>query len=393
MKILWVKSDFLHPTTRGGQIRTLEMLKRLHRRHEIHYVALDLDNQPGGAARSSEYCTQAYPIPHHAPPHTAPRFWLQVTQSMFSELPLAVSRYRSAGMQRQVAELIKFEDLDAVVCDFLFPAPNIPDLENAVLFQHNVEAQIWKRRLEHASFLPVRWYFRSQYEKMRRYEGQVCGAVKRVIAVSQEDAQTMRSEYGVRCAHAVPTGVDLEYFTPPGDVTRARNLVFVGSMDWDPNVDGMQWFVREVLPRIRMRRPDCGLTIAGRHPHSAIRRLAAEYPNIRVTGTVADVRPFLWESAVSIVPLRIAGGTRLKIFEAMAAQVPVVSTTIGAEGLDVRNGETIRIADSPEDFADHCLELLADPAACNNIASVAWEMVATRYSWEAVSVAFERVLM
>ena len=312
---------------------------------------------------------------------------------MFSELPLAVSRYRSAGMQRQVAELIKFEDFDALVCDFLFPAPNIPDLATALLFQHNVEAQIWKRRLEHASFPPVRWYFRSQYEKMRRYEGQVCGAVKRVIAVSNEDAQAMRSEYGVRCVHAVPTGVDLDYFTPPGDVTRARNLVFVGSMDWDPNVDGMQWFVREVLPRIRMRRPDCALTIAGRHPHSAIRKLAAEYPNIRVTGTVADVRPFLWESAVSIVPLRIGGGTRLKIFEAMAAQVPVVSTTIGAEGLDVRNGETIRIADSPEDFADHCLELLADPAARNNIASAAWEMVSSCYSWEAASLAFERLLM
>jgi len=392
MKILWVKSDFLHPTTRGGQIRTLEMLKRLHRRHEIHYVALDGSGQPGGAARSSEYCTQAYPIPHHAPPHTAPRFWLQVAQSMFSELPLAVSRYRSAGMQRQVAELIKCEAFDAVVCDFLFPAPNIPDLGNAVLFQHNVEAQIWKRRLEHASFLPVRWYFRSQYEKMRRYERQVCSAAKRVIAVSHEDAQTMRSEYGVRCAHAVPTGVDLEYFTPPRDVTRARNLVFVGSMDWDPNVDGMQWFVREVLPLIRMRQPDCALTIAGRRPHSSIRKLAADYPNIRVTGTVADVRPFLWEAAVSIVPLRIAGGTRLKIFEAMAAQVPVISTSIGAEGLDVRHGETIWIADSPEDFADHCLELLADSSAGRSMTEAAWEMVSSCYSWEVVSREFEGLL-
>lgn len=393
MKILWVKSDFLHPATRGGQIRTLEMLKRLRCRHEIHYVALDHVDQPGGVERSSEYCAKAYPIPHHAPPHTTPRFWWQVAESMFSELPLAVSRYRSDGMQRQVAELTKFEGFDAVVCDFLFPAPNIPDLGNAVLFQHNVEAQIWKRRLEHASFLPARLYFRSQYEKMRRYEGLVCGAVKRVIAVSNEDAQTMRSDYGVRCSHAVPTGVDLHYFTPPGDVKRTRNLVFVGSMDWAPNVDGMQWFVREVLPRIRMHRPDCALTIAGRRPHPAIRKLAAECPGIRVTGTVADVRPFLWEAAVSIVPLRIAGGTRLKIFEAMAAQVPVVSTTIGAEGLDVRNGETIRIADSAGAFADHCIELLADPAARANIASAALEMVATRYSWEAVSEAFERVLM
>ncbi len=164
-------------------------------------------------------------------------------------------------------------------------------------------------------------------------------------------------------------------------------------MDWAPNVDGIQWFAQEVLPRIRLRRPDCTLTIAGRRPDAAIRKLAAKYAGIRVTGTVADVRPFLWEAAVSIVPLRIGGGTRLKIFEAMAAQVPVVSTTIGAEGLELRHGETIRIADSPEDFADHCLELLGDSGAGHSMTAAAWEMVSSCYSWEAASLAFERVLM
>ena len=392
MKILWVKSDFLHPTISGGQIRTLEMLKRLHRRHEIHYVALDLDNQPGGFERSSEYCTKAYPVPHHAPLHTRPRFWLQVAGSMFSDLPLAVSRYRSQGMQQHVAELTRFEGFDAVVCDFLFPAPNIPDLSSVVLFQHNVEAQIWRRRLEHASPGPVRMYLRSQYEKMRRYEAEVCRAVKRVIAVSEPDAVTMRSGYRAARVDAVPTGVDVEYFAPPRDAKRAGNLLFVGAMDWAPNVDGIQWFVDEVLPRIRLRRSDCTLTIAGRRPDAAIRKLAVKYPGIRVTGTVADVRPFLWEAAVSIVPLRIGGGTRLKIFEAMAAQVPVVSTTIGAEGLQVRHGETIRIADSPEDFAEHCLELLADPAAARRLAAAAWNLVSACHSWEAASLSFERLL-
>jgi len=393
MKILWVKSDFLHPTISGGQIRTLELLKRLHRRHEIHYVALDLDNQPGGVERSSEYCTKAYPVPHYAPLHTRPRFWLQVAGSMFSDLPLAVSRYRSQGMQRHVAELTRRERFDAVVCDFLFPAPNISDLSSVVLFQHNVEAQIWKRRLEHASNAPVRMYLRSQYEKMRRYEAQVCRAVKRVIAVSEPDAASMRSGYRAARVDAVPTGVDVEYFTPPRDVKRAGNLVFVGAMDWAPNVDGIHWFVEEVFPRIHLRRSDCTLTIAGRRPDAAIRKLAAKYPGIHVTGTVEDVRPFLWEAAVSIVPLRIGGGTRLKIFEAMAAQVPVVSTTIGAEGLELRPGETIRIADSPEDFAEHCLELLSDSAAARCLTEAARKLVSACYSWEVASREFERLLL
>ena len=393
MKILWVKSDFLHPTERGGQIRTLQMLKQLHRRHEIHYAALQRADQPGGVERSVEYCTKSYPVPHHVPSRSEMRFWWQIGTTMFSRLPLAVSHHRSEGLRRQVAELSKRERFDAVICDFLSASPNLPDLAGAVLFQHNVEAQIWKRRLEHATFFPTREYLRSQYEKMRCYEGKVCRAVKRVIAVSDQDAQTMRSEYGVPCVQAVSTGVDLDYFTPSGDVQRTPNVVFVGAMDWPPNVDGIHWFVSEVLPRIRKRRADCGLTIAGRHPDSSISRLARKHSGIRVTGTVPDVRPYLREAAVSIVPLRIGGGTRLKIFEAMAAKIPVVSTTIGAEGLNLADEKTIRIADTPADFAEHCLELLGDAEGARRIAENAWNMVSACYSWEVASHEFERLLV
>jgi polysaccharide biosynthesis protein PslH len=235
-------------------------------------------------------------------------------------------------------------------------------------------------------------FLHKQHEKLRRYERQVCRAVKRIIAVSEEDAETMRAEYGAADVRPVPTGVDIDYFLPPEQVERSQSLVFVGSMDWSPNVDGIEWFVGDILPRIRQRLPDCFFTIAGRLPGASIRKMAGVYPHIRVTGTVEDVRPYLWESAVSVVPLRIGGGTRLKIFEAMAARIPVVSTTIGAEGLAVSNGHNIRIADTPEDFADRCMELLADPAARCRLASSAWEMVAACYSWEVVSRKFEECL-
>ena len=393
MKILWVKSDFLHPTNKGGHIRTLGILKQLHTRHEIHYVALDLGDQPGGTERSSEYSTKAYPIPHRAPPHDSPRFWLQAAANLPARLPLGVGRYVSDAMRRQVSDLIAREDFDAIVCDFLFAAPNIPDLTRATLFQHNVEAQIWQRRLEHATGALERKYIRSQHAKMRRYEREVCREVKRIIAVSEQDAAIMRTEYGARDVRCVPTGVDIDYFRPPGEIERTQSVVFIGSMDWQPNVDGVRWFVAHVLPHIRQRLPSCRFTIAGRRPDASIRKLTDDDPYIRVTGTVDDVRPYLWESAVSVVPLRIGGGTRLKIFEAMAARIPVVSTTIGAEGLDVANGRNISIADTPEEFADRCLELLADPAARCRIASQAWEMVATCYSWEVVSRKFEECLI
>jgi glycosyltransferase involved in cell wall biosynthesis len=171
------------------------------------------------------------------------------------------------------------------------------------------------------------------------------------------------------------------------------DLVFIGSMDWLPNVDGVTYFVREVLPLIRRRRPEATLAIVGRTPPAGVTQLAAEDARIRVTGTVPDIRPWLWGSAIAIVPLRIGGGTRLKIYEAMAAKIPVVSTTIGAEGLSVNPPHDIRIADTPEEFAARCEELLKSCEERARLATAAWEMVNARFSWEKVSRCFERVML
>jgi glycosyltransferase involved in cell wall biosynthesis len=260
------------------------------------------------------------------------------------------------------------------------------------LFQHNVEAMIWKGHVEHSGSPLVRAYFQSQYERMRRFEGQVCRAAKAIIAVSSADARAMESGYGASRVRDVPTGVDLDYFRPPVRPEPVADLVFLGSMDWMPNIDGIKWFVSQVLPLVRKHRPDCSLAIVGRRPPKSIRRLTDEDERIEVTGTVDDVRPYLWGSAVSIVPLRIGGGTRLKIYESMAAKIPVVSTTMGAEGLDVCDGQNIHIADSALDFAGHCVGLLEDACARRRLAGAAWEMIAACYSWEVISRKFEQLL-
>jgi polysaccharide biosynthesis protein PslH len=393
MKILWVKTDFLHPTNGGGQIRTLETLKQLHRRHQIHFAALDLP-QPGlGARRTSEYCTKAYAVPHPVPRKSGPRFWAELAAGSWTSLPLAVLRYRSHPLLRVVETLTRLEKFDAVVCDFLASSANIGELGNAVLFQHNVESAIWKLHAEHAPSAWHRAYSRGQYRRMLRYEAEVCRAAKRIIAVSDVDARAMRSLYGVAGVSTVPTGVDLEYFAPPRAAPgKTQDLVFLGAMDWRPNIDGLNWFAASVLPLIRRRRPECSLAVVGRRPSAQVRRLAESDRRIHVTGTVDDVRPYLWGSAVSIVPLRIGGGTRLKIYEAMAARVPVVSTAVGAEGLDVRDGENIAIADSPQEFAERCVALLGDSAARQRMAARAFETIAACYSWEVVSRQFEQLL-
>jgi glycosyltransferase involved in cell wall biosynthesis len=389
MKLLWVKADFLHPTDRGAQIRTLETLKQLHKRHEIHYVALNNGN-PEGVGRSSEYCSRAYPVDHYVPEKNTMAFAAQLLKGLVSPLPVAVSRYQSEKMKRQIENLLSKEQFDRVVCDFLFSAANIPNLESCVLFQHNVEAFIWKRHVENAR-LPARFYFQIQAKRMLAYEGEVCRAVKSIIAVSEVDAERMRSQYGAQRVRVVPTGVDIEYFAPPARAPRTADLVFVGSMDWMPNIDGAQWFVREVLPMIRKRKPDCSVSFIGRKPARAVLDLAKD-PLIQVSGTVPDVRQYLWGATLSIVPLRAGGGTRLKIFESMAAQVPVVSTSIGAEGLPLETGTQIHIADDPQAFADRCIALMHDQPARMRMAQAAWDTVSSRFSWEAVSKEFERLL-
>ena len=392
MKLLWVKTDFLHPTTRGGHIRTLELLRRLHRRHEIHYIAFHDPNEPEGLKRAAEYSAKAYPIDHQLVDKSSPAFLGELITGLFSSMPVAVRRCRSADMRLQIEKLIQQERFDRVICDFLSPAPNIPELSECVLFQHNVEAVIWKRRTEHASD-PVRHrYLKLQAERMFRYEGEVCRKVRKVIPVSETDAALMREWYGIESTEAVPTGVDADYFKVRGAVSPVADLVFVGALDWAPNIDGVDWFQREVLPLILRRRPDCSVAIVGRNPTSAIQELGARYPGIQVTGTVPDVRPWLWGSKVSIVPLRVGGGTRLKIFEAMAAGVPVVSTTIGAEGLGARDGDTIRIADTPEDFAEACIALLDDPAERERLRNRALQMVTEQCSWEVAARVFEKLI-
>jgi glycosyltransferase involved in cell wall biosynthesis len=194
----------------------------------------------------------------------------------------------------------------------------------------------------------------------------------------------------------IPTGVDIGFFARPESFTAAgtssADLVFLGAMDWLPNVDGARWFMSEVLPRIRAARPQTSVVFAGRNPVPEISQYARRDPQVQVTGTVPDVRPWLWNSSVSIVPLRIGGGTRLKIYEAMAAGTPVVSTTVGAEGLAVSHDRDIRLADDPALFADECVSLLESEQQRRAQSAAALDLVVSRFSSERIAMQFEAIL-
>jgi glycosyltransferase involved in cell wall biosynthesis len=389
MNILWLKTELLHPVDKGGKIRSYNMLKALKRDCRITYLTLD-DGTADQSARdlASEYCHDLVCVPHRRREKFTTGFYVELALNLASDLPYAIKKYESPEMREEIKRLLAAQRIDVLVCDFLAPAVNVPPNLNCttVLFQHNVEAMIWKRHYEVQTAAARKAYLYRQWQKMRAFEAKACKLYDSVIAVSREDREQMQQEYGLENVFDIPTGVDTEYFRPSGKITtRPHHLVFTGSMDWLPNEDGIRYFTDQIMPRIKQAVPDVTLTVVGRDPYPSLVELSKRDPSVIVTGRVDDVRSYIEEAAVYIVPLRIGGGTRLKIYEAMAMEKPVVSTTIGAEGLPVTNGEEIVLADTPETFAEAVVGLLQKESLAAEIGTRAAARVRAEFAWESVA--------
>jgi len=398
MRLLWLKSDLLLPLDKGGKLRTWHLLRHLAARHEITYLAfIEPDTPQADIDGMKQVAADVETIRRSDTRKGSWRFYADAALHLLDPLPYAVGKYRSAAFRRRLRQLLEQHSFDVIVCDFLFPAVNLPPRLPcaAVIFTHNVESEIWRRYAEAADAPLARWLYSVQHTRMMRYEERALRRFDGVLAVSNADRSTLTEIYPGAIhspVHVVPTGVDTEYFTAAPSQPHSRELVFTGSMDWLPNEDAMQFFCREVLPRVRETEPGAALSIVGRSPTPAVSRLAAE-PGVRVTGRVDDVRPYMRDAALYVVPLRIGGGTRLKIFEAMAMGKAVVSTSIGAEGLPVTDNQHLVIADGAEPFAREIVRLLRDSAARHRLETAARALVVERYDWSAVAGELETALV
>jgi glycosyltransferase involved in cell wall biosynthesis len=268
-----------------------------------------------------------------------------------------------------------------------------PDLPcPTVLFQHNVEAMIWQRHYEVQVNAVKRVYLREQWRKMQTFERDACRRFDAVVAVSPEDRAVMQRDYGIENVYDIPTGVDIEFFRPSGAaVAEDHSLVFTGSMDWLPNEDAIRYFTERIMPLVKQALPGAKLTVVGRNPSPGLIALSKSDTSIVVTGRVDDVRPYMERAAAYVVPLRIGGGTRLKIFEAMAMGKPVISTSIGAEGLPVRDGVELLLADTAEAFAGSVVAVLSDRALATRLGEQAAAEVRRRFGWARVAEAFAAI--
>lgn len=393
MKVLWVKTNLLHPLNSGGTIRSYNMLRHLKREHEIAYVTLQAGESNGAADLAREYSDRLIEVPWEgAPRRTEWRFYVQAVENLRSTMPLALQRYHVPRLREVLRELTAGHKFDVAVSDFLFPALHFDAIAGLpkVLFQHNVESLIWDRMAKRSKGLSRR-YFQSQAKRMETWERRLAQPFDQVVTVSVDDAELMRERFGIEKVATVPTGVDTAFFSPAGPSTERRDVVFVGSLDWLPNIDAVNWLLKDIWPAVRERCPASKLNIVGRRPNRGLRKSVANTSGACLWADVPDVRTYLREAAVVLVPLRVGGGTRLKIFEALACGAPTVSTTVGAEGLPVISGTHLLVASGADGLVDATVSLLMDKARGRELGRLGRELVEREYGWERAASEFAEV--
>jgi len=393
MRILVLDEEFPFPPNTGKRIRSFNLLSRLAARNELYYLAYGTDDSPGYAALK-EHNMNPMPVKPQIPPKSGPLFYIRLLLNLISPLPYIVSSHYSDLYARLLRRAIADLEPDIIICEWTPYAvfvEKIHDVKRLVV-AHNVETRIWQRYYENERQALKRWYIGKQVVKLERFERRVYKYIDGVTAVSDIDADQIHSFNHQVPVEIVDNGVDLEYFDAPGGLKKSNKLVFVGTMDWRPNQDCVRYFVDDILPLIRKERPEIEAVFVGRNPPAAIIALG-EREGVTVTGSVDDVRPYIEEGDVYIVPLRIGGGTRLKILDALAMRSAVVSTSVGAEGLDLTDGENIMIADTPERFAAKVLRLIDDGDLNRSLGESGRKLVEEKYGWDSLAAKLESFII
>ncbi|RMH37810.1 MAG: glycosyltransferase [Nitrospirae bacterium] len=385
LRVLFFSQRFPLPMDTGGKIRTGKMLQKLKDSFDVTLVCnVEHPKDDPYLSEVKTLCSEFHEVPWREIPKYTWRFYLRVLVGMLSPYPITVRNDYSPQLENKIRELVGAKPFDLLICDFLQPTLNFRHVMQypTLLFQHNVETMIAKRHYHAARHPLMKILWRQQWRKMERFEREMSRRFRTVVAVSEQDKAIFEREFGLTNVHAIPTGVDLEYYRPYDDSPEPNTLVYVGAMDWLPNEDGILYFAEEIFPRIQTQIPSVTLTVVGRNPSQALRKRLEACPGIRLTGRVDDVRPYIAKHAVYVIPLRIGGGTRIKVYEAMAMGKPVVSTSIGAEGLPVRHGEHLLLADDPHDFARCVIELLRSPVRAGTLGRNARAYVEAHCGWD-----------
>jgi len=395
MHVVIVDGDVSYPATSGKRLRTLNLMLRLAPRHRITYVGRCAPD--GDEARLAPEFLRGHGVEPVLVPEPVPRkrglaFLARLAANQFSSLPYSVASHQSAAMraalrrmslERQV-DLWQFEWSPYMsLLDADLPGPRL-------LIAHNVDTLIWERYRDTAAGMARRLFFAGQARKFARFEARAFRQADWVVAVSPEDAALIRQRFGQPKVDVVANGMDRAFYENVQGRRDPYHLLFLGALDWMPNQDAVQLLLDSIFPAVRRQLPQATLHLVGRHPAATLAQRVAQIPGVELHADVPDVRPFLGDCGIMVVPLRIGGGSRLKILEALATGLPVVSTRVGAEGLDLVAGEHYLQAE-PDAMPHVLVQAMTHHAPALAQAQKGRDIVLQTYDWSVLADTLEGV--
>jgi hypothetical protein len=390
MKIFFACHRFPFPPNRGGKIRPFNMIRHLSQRHEMFVASLAHTQQElDEGAGLKEYCAEIYSevLPEKLR-------WLQAIRALPTATPSSVAYFGSSRLRQKIKDGARKHSFDVVIVHCAFAAQygvGIPAKFRLMDFG-DLDSGKWLDYSEWRSF-PLSWGFFFEGHKLRRYEKQIAAAFDYCTLTTQGELEEFKKLEVDRPYNVIANGVDGSYFQPNGGPAHAKPVVvFLGRMDYYPNIDGVLYFTESVFPTIRAAVPNVEFRIIGSNPSPAVQRLR-EISGVVVTGHVPDVRPFLKDAVVSVAPLRMARGTQNKILESMAMGLPVVTTPEAAKGIQAIPGEHVLVAADPTRFAAQIVEILANPQLRLDLSNAGREQVNSAHVWSRSMEVLDNILM
>ncbi|MCJ7497634.1 MAG: glycosyltransferase family 4 protein [candidate division Zixibacteria bacterium] len=390
MKILFITSQFPFPPDSGWNIRVFNFIRFLSERHRITLLSFytEKDN-PANFSELTKYCSEIYPLKRSSSYNP-----LDLVKGMFTRIPFSIWNYRSRKMEKKAKELFSLKEFDVIQVEDIHMSQYLPqDCSGLkILDMHNVESEYLERFSEIERDVFKKYYASLTAKKLKSYEVSNSRKFDICLTVSEKDLKTFQLFAKPKSMELIPNGVDLSCFSPAGVEADPSTLLFLGKLDYRPNVDALVYFMEKIWPRLIEKIPEAKFVVVGKDLPENLRN-SLKSRNVILKGYVEDIRKVLSGCAVMVVPLRYGGGTRIKILEAFAMEKAVVSTSLGCEGIEVHSGEEILIADTPEFFADSVVEVLTDSNLRDKLGKNGRKLAQEKYNWEKISQKLEGIYL
>ncbi len=394
LNVVLVDEELPYPPVSGKRIRSLNLTLRLARRHNLTYLCHR--NADPREAREAQGFFAANGVRTVLVERTVPAkrglgFYARLGANLLSPLPYSVASHNSRALRQALCEHASYCPVDLWHCEWAPYAEALGVVPGRrLVMAHNVESVIWQRYHETETNPLARWYVGRQWRKFANFERSVVREADLTVAVSELDAERFRRDFGADRVEVVDNGVDTAYFRPAPGPRDPFQMLFLGSLEWRPNIDAANLLLDHVFPAVRAAEPRARLSLVGRNPSEELQRRAAAQ-GVEVHGNVPDVRPHLARCGMLVVPLRIGGGSRLKILEALAMGTPVVSTRVGAEGLALEPGRHLTVVEEVEGVAEAALATMRAPREAQDQASAGQRQVLRLYDWDHLADRLERM--